>query len=89
MDLPTQDFLSKPIWMWASFLALVVALPVLDPGVLHRKHRDIGVRESLLMSLGYSLVAAKLSSRLATHAPLHRGRSRIRAVDGVPLATLS
>ena len=72
MDLPTQDFLSKPIWMWASFL--VVAMPVLDPGVLHRKHRDIGVRESLLMSLGYSLVAAKFSSRLATHAPSTRAK---------------
>ncbi len=53
MDFLTQDFLSKPVWMWASFFALVVALLVLDLGVLHRKHRDIGVRESLLMSLGY------------------------------------
>ncbi len=75
MDLPTQDFLSKPIWMWASFLALVVAMPVLDPGVLHRKHRDICMRESLLMSLGYSLLAAKFSSRLATHAPSTRGEA--------------
>ena len=53
MDFLTQDFLSKPIWMWASFLALVVVLLVLDLGVLHQKHREIGVRESLLMSLGY------------------------------------
>ncbi len=53
MDFLTQDFLSKPIWMWASFLGLVVVLLVLDLGVLHRKHREIGVRESLLMSLGY------------------------------------
>ncbi|MDO8323561.1 MAG: TerC family protein [Phenylobacterium sp.] len=53
MDFLTQDFLSKPVWMWASFLALVVVLLVLDLGVLHRKHREIGVRESLLMSLGY------------------------------------
>lgn len=53
MDFMTQDFLSTPIWMWASFLALVAMLLVLDLGVLHRKHREIGVRESLLMSLGY------------------------------------
>jgi tellurite resistance protein TerC len=58
MDFLTQDFLSKPIWMWASFLALVVVLLVLDLGVLHRKHRDIGVRESLLMSLGYLTLGA-------------------------------
>ena len=53
MDFLTQDFLTKPVWMWAVFLALVVILLVLDLGVLHKKHREIGVRESLLMSLGY------------------------------------
>lgn len=58
MDFLTQDFLSRPIWMWASFLALVVVLLVLDLGVLHRKHREIGVRESLLMSLGYLTLGA-------------------------------
>ena len=53
MDFLTQDILTKPVWMWASFLALVVVLLVLDLGVLHKKHREIEVRESLLMSLGY------------------------------------
>ena len=53
MDFLTQDFLTKPVWMWAAFLALVAVLLVLDLGVLHKKHREIGVRESLLMSLGY------------------------------------
>ena len=53
MDFLTQDVLTKPVWMWAAFLALVAVLLVLDLGVLHKKHREIGVRESLLMSLGY------------------------------------
>ncbi|KQY89768.1 TerC family protein [Brevundimonas sp. Root1423] len=53
MDFLTQDLLTKPVWMWAAFLVLVVVLLVLDLGVLHKKHREIGVRESLLMSLGY------------------------------------
>ena len=53
MDFLTQDVLTKPVWMWGVFLTLVVALLVLDLGVLHKKHREIGVRESLLMSLGY------------------------------------
>lgn len=53
MEFLTQDFLTKPVWMWGAFLALVVVLLVLDLGVLHKKHREIGVRESLLMSLGY------------------------------------
>ena len=53
MDFLTLDILTKPVWMWAAFLALVVVLLAVDLGVLHRKHREIGVRESLLMSLGY------------------------------------
>ncbi|WP_374597061.1 TerC family protein [Brevundimonas sp.] len=53
MEFLAQDVLTKPVWMWASFLALVVILLVLDLGVLHKKHREIGVRESLMMSLGY------------------------------------
>jgi tellurite resistance protein TerC len=53
MDFLTQDFLAKPAWMWLSFLAIVAVLLVLDLGVLHRKQREIGVRESLVMSAGY------------------------------------
>jgi len=53
MEILTQDFLTKPVWMWLGFLTLVVVLLALDLGVLHRKHRQIGVRESLILSLGY------------------------------------
>ncbi len=47
------DLMGKPVWMWAVFIALVIALLVLDLGVLHRKSREIGVRESLAMSAFY------------------------------------
>jgi len=53
VDFLFQDFLTKPVWMWAAFLGLVTILLTLDLGVLHRKQREIGVRESLLMSAGY------------------------------------
>jgi tellurite resistance protein TerC len=53
MDFLTQEFLTKPVWMWAAFLAIVAVLLALDLGVLHRKHREIGVRESLALSAGY------------------------------------
>lgn len=55
MDLPIlfADFLGKPIWMWLGFLAIVIALLTFDLGVLHRKAREIGVRESLVMSAVY------------------------------------
>lgn len=47
------DFLGQPAWMWLTFLVLVVALLALDLGVLHRGSKEIGVRESLLLSAGY------------------------------------
>ncbi|MEQ8291131.1 MAG: TerC family protein [Roseovarius sp.] len=53
MDLLTLDFLGKPLWSWALFLTLVVALLVFDLGVLHRKDHEIGVRESLALSAFY------------------------------------
>jgi tellurite resistance protein TerC len=53
MDLLLTDFLGKPAWIWLAFVALVIALLVLDLGLLHRREREIGVRESLLMSAFY------------------------------------
>ena len=50
MDFFLNDFLGTPLWFWAAFLGIVAALLVLDLGVLHRKQREIGVRESLMMS---------------------------------------
>jgi tellurite resistance protein TerC len=53
MDLLLQDWLGKPAWMWLAFMAIVVVLLVVDLGVLHRKQKEIGVRESLLLSAMY------------------------------------
>jgi tellurite resistance protein TerC len=52
MDLSflVAEFLGKPIWIWLSFIAIVLALLTFDLGVLHRESREIGVRESLAMS---------------------------------------
>jgi len=49
--------MDKPLWMWAGFFGVVVALLVFDLGLLHRKERDISVRDSLLLSVGYIAVA--------------------------------
>lgn len=53
LELMTELWLGKPVWMWASFAGIVVVLLALDLGVLHRKHKEIGVRESLALSAGY------------------------------------
>jgi tellurite resistance protein TerC len=52
-ELFTTVVLGQPMWLWASFLALVVALLAFDLGVLHRSEREIPVGESLLLSAGY------------------------------------
>lgn len=46
-------WLGKPAWMWLGFMAIVAVLLVLDLGVLHRKQREIGITESLVLSAGY------------------------------------
>jgi tellurite resistance protein TerC len=48
-----SDWLGKPVWMWLSFLSIVVALLAFDLGVLHRDNHEIEVRESLLLSVMY------------------------------------
>lgn len=50
MDILWVDFQGAAVWMWLSFIAIVIALLVLDLGVLHKKSKEIGIRESLLMS---------------------------------------
>ena len=47
------DWLGKPAWLWLGFLGLVLALLAFDLGVLHRERREIGVRESLILSAFY------------------------------------
>lgn len=47
------DFLGTPTWSWLLFIGIVVSLLVFDLGVLHKEDREIGVRESLLLSAGY------------------------------------
>jgi len=51
------DFVGKPTWIWLAFVGIVVALLAFDLGVLHKDDREIGVRESLLLSGGYISVA--------------------------------
>ena len=53
MELVYTLWLGKPLWMWLAFVAVVAALLALDLGVLHRRQREIGVRESLLLSAFY------------------------------------
>lgn len=57
LPLLTTDFMGKPAWVWLAFVGIVIALLAFDLGVLHRNDKEIGVRESLLLSAGYISVA--------------------------------
>ena len=52
-----MEWLGKPVWMWTAFLSLVVFLLAFDLGVLNRKDKELGVKESLLLSAFYIGIA--------------------------------
>jgi tellurite resistance protein TerC len=53
MEFLLVEVLSKPLWTWIAFVAVVGLLLAFDLGVLHRKSHAIGVRESLALSAFY------------------------------------
>ncbi len=57
MNFFLAEWLGNPAWMWLAFMSVVVALLVLDLGVLLKDQHEIGVRESLLLSGMYIAVA--------------------------------
>ncbi|HZP88919.1 MAG TPA: TerC family protein [Burkholderiales bacterium] len=50
-------FLGKALWLWLTFLSIVVGLLAFDLGVLHKDDHEIGIKESLLLSAGYIGIA--------------------------------
>lgn len=52
MDLSifAAEWLGTPLWMWLSFVGIVVTLLAFDLGILHKEHRQIEVGESLILS---------------------------------------
>lgn len=53
MDFLMHDFQGTAVWMWLSFIAIVLALLALDLGILHKENKEIDIRESLLLSAFY------------------------------------
>lgn len=56
MEFLTLLWLGTPVWMWLAFMAVVLILLVVDLGLFHREAREIGVRESLMLS-GFYIAA--------------------------------
>lgn len=57
MELLLLEWLGKPVWMWAGFLTVVIAMLALDLGLFNRRDHEIGVSESLGLSAFYIVVA--------------------------------
>ncbi len=72
-------FLEKPLWMWLGFLVIVGALLIFDLGVLHRKTREIGVRESLVLSAVYIALGVGFGGGIALTS-----RARVHLFPGSP-----
>jgi tellurite resistance protein TerC len=47
------DFVGRPVWLWLTFIGIVMGLLVFDLCVLHRDDHVIEVKESLWLSAGY------------------------------------
>ncbi len=66
-------FMGTPAWAWLMFVTIVVTLLALDLGVLHRKEREIGVRESLWLSAGYIGIACAFGTWVWWHLGAESG----------------
>jgi tellurite resistance protein TerC len=53
----TADLFGTPTYFWLTFLGIVVALLVLDLGVLHKEDKEISAKESFILYGGYVLIA--------------------------------
>jgi tellurite resistance protein TerC len=57
MEFLTQVWLGTPVWFWLAFVAIVLLLTVFDLGVLHKEDREMGIAESLKLSVFYITIA--------------------------------
>lgn len=57
MELLFTDWLGTPAWFWLAFLGLVISLTAFDLGILHKEDREMGIAESLKLSVFYIAIA--------------------------------
>ncbi len=57
MEYLVSSFLGTPVWFWLAFIAIVIALTAFDLGILHKEDREMGIAESLKLSVFYIAIA--------------------------------
>jgi tellurite resistance protein TerC len=75
-SLSQNVWLGTPIWMWAGFLGIILALLLLDLFVVHRKPHAIGVWESLAMAIFYGGVGVAFGGWIWFHPELGLGHDK-------------
>ncbi|MPS68537.1 TerC family protein [Novosphingobium aerophilum] len=58
MDFLFYDWLGTPAWFWLAFAGLVFVLTAFDLGFLHKEDREMGIAESLRLSVFYIAIAS-------------------------------
>jgi tellurite resistance protein TerC len=57
MDFLMIDWLGTPVWFWMAFIGLVIGLTAFDLGFWHKEDREMGIKESLKLSVFYIALA--------------------------------
>lgn len=57
MEFLFTDWLGTPAWFWLAFAGVVLLLTAFDLGVLHKDDREMGIAESLKLSVFYIGIA--------------------------------
>lgn len=57
MEFLMMDWLGTPVWFWLTFLGIVAGLTAFDLGVLHKEDREMGIGESLKLSVFYIAIS--------------------------------
>jgi tellurite resistance protein TerC len=57
VDFLFYDLLGTPAWFWLAFAGLVFVLTAFDLGFLHKEDREMGIAESLKLSVFYIAIA--------------------------------
>jgi len=57
MEFLFNDWLGTPVWFWLAFVGLVVTLTAFDLGVLNKEDKEMGIGESLKLSVFYISIA--------------------------------
>ncbi len=52
-----MDWLGTPVWFWLSFIGIVIALTAFDLGILNKEDKEMGIAESLRLSVFYIGIA--------------------------------